>query len=95
MAQTALVTYTPAGLGNALYKDTLPALPSGNTTWGVAMLTTKLGDIPTNTSGVFKRTFEGAAGLQLEMELTDSATGITSVVSIPASNLASVSIASS
>ena len=95
MAQTALVTYTPAGLGNALYKDTLPSLPTGNTTWGVATLTTKLGDIPTNTSGAFRRTFMGAAGLQLEMDLLDSATGITSVVSIPVSNLASVSIASS
>jgi len=95
MAQTALVTYTELGLGLALYKDKLPALPSGKTTWGVATLTTKVGDIPTNTSGTFKRTFEGAAGLQLEMELVDSATGITSVVSIPASNLASVSVATS
>ena len=62
MAQTALVTYTPTGLGLALYKDTLPALPSGKTTWGVATLTTKVGDIPTNTSGTFKRTVIQAAG---------------------------------
>lgn len=95
MAQTALVTYTPAGLGNALYKDTLPSLPSGKTTWGVATLTTKVGDIPTNTSGTFKRVVQQAAGLALEFELVDSATGITSVVSILASNLASVSIATS
>lgn len=95
MAQTALVTYTPTGLGLALYKDTLPALPSGKTTWGVATLTTKVGDIPTNTSGTFKRTVVQAAGEALEFELVDSATGITSVVSILASNLASVSIATS
>ena len=95
MAQTALVTYTPAGLGLALYKDQLPALPSGKTTWGVATITTKVGDIPTNTSGTFKRTFEQAAGTALEFELVNSATGITSVVSILASNIASVSIATS
>ena len=95
MAQTALVTYTPAGLGNALYKDKLPGLPAGKTAFGVATLTTKLGDIPTNTSGTFKRTVQQAAGLALEFELVNAGTGITSVVSILASNLASVSIATS
>lgn len=95
MAQTALVTYTPTGLGNALYKDSLPSLPSGKTTWGVATITTKVGDIPTNTSGTFKRTFEQAAGTALEFELVNSATGVTSVVSVLASNIASVSIATS
>lgn len=95
MAQTILATYAPTGLGLALYKDTLPALPSGKTTWGVATLTTKVGDVPTNTSGTFKRTVVQAAGEALEFELVDSATGITSVVSVLASNLASVSIATS
>ena len=95
MAQTALCTYVPAGLGNALYKDTLPSLPSGKTTWGVATITTKVGDIPTNTSGTFKRTVIQAAGEALEFELVNSGTGVTSVVSILASNIASVSIATS
>jgi len=95
MAQTALVTYTAVGLGNALYKDTLPSLPSGKTTWGVATITTKVGDIPTNTSGTFKRTFMMAGGEALEFELVNSGTGVTSVVSILASNIASVSIATS
>ena len=95
MAQTILATYTPAGLGNALYKDSLPSLPSGKTTWGVATLTTEDGDVPTNTSGTFVRTFEMAGGTALEFELVNSATGITSVCFIRAKNLASVSIATS
>lgn len=95
MAQTALVTYTPEGLGLALYRVKLPALPSGKTTWGVATITTKVGAIPTNTSGTFKRVVELASGPALEFELVNSGDGVTSVVTVALDNIASVSIATS
>ncbi len=96
MAQTALITYTPAGLGNALYRVHLPDLPSGKTTWGNATITTKVGDIPTNDSGTFKRVVTLAGGMEaIEAELVYSGTGVTSVVTIPMDNIASVSIATS
>lgn len=96
MAQTALITYTPTGLGLALSRDSLPALPSGKTTWGNATVTTKVGDIPTNDSGTFRRVVMLAGGIvAIEAELVDSGTGVTSVVTIPMENIASVSIATS
>ena len=92
MALTITATYVPAGLGNALYKDKLPGLPSGKTTWGNCVITTP-DTVITHTSGTFVRTFEASGGLALEFELVNSGTGITYVVS--AKNCENWSIATS